>query len=293
MSAEQTHAVEDAEPHRGRLFGLAYRMLGSVADAEDVVQETFLRWARADRETIDNPAGWLTTVCSRLCLDRLRSARRQREEYVGPWLPEPLITEGTDASATVLEHESLTLAFLVVLDTLSPPERVAFLLHDVFGHPHDAIARMLGRSPAAVRQLASRARRRVRDARVPAPVPRGEGEALVDAFVTATAGGDLDRLLELLAPDVEMTSDGGGAVAAARRPVTGAQAVARFLLGLGRRADDSYALRSTRVNGAPGLVILRDGRPDSVFALTAADGRVTQIHVVRNPDKLRGVDARP
>ncbi len=293
MSDARPPAAEEVEPHRRRLFGLAYRMLGSAAEAEDVVQETFLRWASADRATVDNPAGWLTTVCSRLCVDRLRSAHRRREEYVGPWLPEPLITEEADAADSVLEHESLTLAFLVVLDTLTPPERVAFLLHDVFGHPHDEIAQMLGRSTASVRQLASRARRRVREARVPTPVPRDEGEALVDAFVTATAGGDLDRLLELLAPDVEMTSDGGGVVSAARRPVTGAAAVARFLLGLGRRADESYELRPTRVNGAPGLVVLRDGRPDSVFALTAADGRVTQIHVVRNPDKLRGVDVRP
>ena len=293
MSTAGPHAVEEAEPHRQRLFGLAYRMLGSAAEAEDVVQETFLRWASVDRANVDNPAGWLTTVCSRLCVDRLRSAHRRREEYVGPWLPEPLLTAEADASATVLEHESLTLAFLVVLDTLTPPERVAFLLHDVFGHPHDEIATMLDRSPAAVRQLASRARRRIRDAQVPAPVSRDEGEALVDAFLTATAGGDLERLLGLLAPDVEMTSDGGGVVSAARRPVRGAEAVARFLLGLGRRADERYELRLTRVNGAPGLVVVHDGRPDSVFALTATQGRVTQIHVVRNPDKLRGVYLRP
>jgi RNA polymerase sigma-70 factor, ECF subfamily len=282
----------DVEQHRGRLFGLAYRMLGSATAAEDVVQETFLRWHGTDPATVENPAGWLTTVCSRLCLDQLRSARHQRESYVGPWLPEPLLTED-DPADSVLDHESLTLAFLVVLDSLSPPERVAFLLHDVFGHPHDEIATVLGRSPAAVRQLASRARRRVREAQLPDPVSRDDGERLVAAFVEATLGGDLDTLVRLLAPDVELTSDGGGIVAAARRPVHGAERVARFLLGLARQAEDGDELVTTWVNGAPGLVILRQGRPDTVFALAAEAGRVTQIHAVRNPDKLTAVDVRP
>ena len=282
----------DVEQHRGRLFGLAYRMLGSATEAEDVVQETFLRWHGTDPATVENPAGWLTTVCSRLCLDRLRSARHRRESYVGPWLPEPLLTED-DPAERVVDHESLTLAFLVVLDSLTPPERVAFLLHDVFGHPHEEIATVLSRSPAAVRQLASRARRRVREAQVPHPVPRDDGERLVDAFVSATLGGDLDTLLRLLAPDVEMTSDGGGLVSAARRPVQGADRVARFLLGLARQAEEGDELITTWVNGAPGLIIRRQGRTDTVFALTVADGRVTQIHAIRNPDKLTAVDVRP
>lgn len=275
--------------HRDRLFGLAYRMLGSAAEAEDVVQETFERWAATDPATVEDPGAWLTTVCARRGLDRLRSAQRRREEYVGPWLPEPLLTGDDDPAETALEHESLTLAFLVVLEDLRPAERVVFLLHDVFGHPHAEIAAMLDRSPEAVRQLASRARGRIRKTTPARPVEQQQGEAIVEAFLEATAGGELDQLLRLLAPEVVLTSDGGGVAPAARHPVRGADAVARFLLGIARQADESYELVPASINGGPGLLVFRHGEIDTVFSLTAVDGRVTEIRAVRNPAKLTAI----
>lgn len=280
------HDVDDlVAAHHGRLFGLAYRMLGIVADAEDVVQEAFTRLAAAG--DVDDPAAWLTTVVANLSIDQLRSARRQRETYVGAWLPEPLLTEDLDPADVVGATETLTLAFLVVLERLSPLERAVFLLHDVFGYPHDAIAAMLGRSHAAVRQVASRARRHVR-----ADAPRYEVDAdrrraAAEAFVAAVAGGDIDALVDVLAPEVVLTSDGGGKASAARRPLQGPDRVARFLLGLASQAaTGGWDLSFTEVNREPGLVVTRAGAVEAVFNLHVVDGRVAAIHAVRNPDKL-------
>lgn len=272
--------------HRDRLVGLAYRILGQITEAEDAVQETFVRWSEADRATIDNPGGWLTTVCTRICLDRLRSAVNRRETYVGPWLPEPVRTDDLDLSDATAMGESLTLAFLVVLESLSPLERVAFLLHEVFGYGHGELATMLDRSPAAVRQLVSRARRNVAARR-----PRFEPDAArrweaAESFLSVAAGGSLEELVTLLAPEVVFTSDGGGLVSAARRPVVGAEKVARFVQGLIRQAPADLQVLRTEINGMPGLLAVRDGRPDTVIVLDVAGGLISAVHAIRNPQKL-------
>lgn len=279
---------ESIEAERPRLFGLAYRMLGTVAEAEDAVQEGFARLAATD--DVDEPAAWLTTVVTNICIDRLRSARHQRETYVGPWLPEPLLTEDRDPSDVVDMAESLTLAFLVVLERLSPVERAVFLLHDVFGHPHEDVARMLGRSHAAVRKLASRARSHLDDNEVRYEQDAERRMQVTGAFLAACDGADLDGLLQVLAPDVVFTSDGGGVVSASRRPVHGADRVARFVLGLARQGRaGGWTVVPTEVNGQPGIVGVRDGQVDTVLALHVRDGRVTEIHGIRNPAKLAAV----
>lgn len=276
------------EEHRGRLFGIAYRMLGSAADAEDAVQEAFTRLAATG--DVDDPAAWLTTVVTNIAIDHLRSARRRRETYVGPWLPEPLLTDSDDPSDTAETADSLTLAFLTVLERLSPTERAVFLLHDVFGYPHQQIAGMLDRSHAAVRKLASRARSRLEEDR-----PRYEHDAdrrqeVADAFMAATAGDDLDRLMELLAPDVVFTSDGGGIASAARRPVHGPDRVARFLLGTVRQArDGDWSLVPVEINGQPGFVAKHHDEVDTAMALHISHGHIEAIHTIRNPNKLNTI----
>lgn len=280
--------IEVVAADRARLFGIAYRMLGSVTEAEDVVQEGFARLTAAT--DVRDPAAWLTRVVTNLAIDRLRSAQRQRETYVGPWLPEPLLTEDHDPADVVGTAESLTLAFLVVLERLSPLQRAVFLLHDVFGYRHDEVAGMLDRTPAAVRQLASRARAQLADHRTEVAAPAPPGEAITRAFLAACEGGDLGQLLDLLAPDVVLTSDGGGVVSAARRPLLGADAVARFLVGLTRlgRGGD-WEVRGTEVNAEPAIVVGRAGSVEGVFVLHLADDLVAAIHVVRNPRKLDAV----
>ena len=286
-------AAEDlVEDHRGRLFAMAYRMLGQVAEAEDAVQEAFLRWADADQDKIDNPGGWLTTVVSRICLDRLKSAQRQREKYVGPWLPEPLLTDDQDPADAAGMADSLSLAFLVVLENLSPVERAAFLLHDVFGYTHTEVAAMLERSPTSVRQLVSRARGHLSQRR-----PRYEHDtvrraAVANEFLAAADGADLDRLMAVLAPDVTFVADGGGLVAASRHPLHGHRRVSQAIVGFSRRRPPGITLDVRSVNGTAGIVITRDdGTPDSVWILDIADKQVATIHVVRNPEKLRAFGA--
>ncbi len=281
--------MEQAE--RDRLFGLAYRLLGRAGEAEDAVQETFLRWAAADRAAIENPAAWLTTVCTRVSLDVLRSARWRRERYAGPWLPEPVLTGGEPDDPAVLA-ESLSMAFLVVLESLSPLERVAFVLHDIFGYSYDEVAATLERSPAAVRQLATRSRRHLaeRPSRFEPDLRRGE--AVRDAFLDACMGADVDRLLELLAPEVTFVADSGGVVSAPRQPVQGADRVARLLLGLAARVPPGTDLRRVEVNAMPGIVAVVDGRIDTVISLDVVAGRIATVNVVRNPEKLRTVSAR-
>jgi RNA polymerase sigma-70 factor (ECF subfamily) len=273
---------------RPRLLGLAYRMLGSLADAEDVVQDAWLRWAGTDRDVVDNPAAWLTTTTTRLALDRIRAVSRRREDYVGPWLPEPVALADGDPEAAAELAESLTLGFLVVLESLSGVERAVFLLADVFGEPYSAIAEAVGKTEDNCRQIASRARRKVRAARPPDVAPAGP-DVLVQ-LMAATSDGDVDTVLALLDTDVVLLSDGGAERRAARRPVVGSQRVARFLLNLAHRLSDAVAeLRS--VNGESVVVFHLGGDDLVVFGADVRDGRVVAIHAQRNPAKLTHVDA--
>ncbi len=285
-------AVFEAE--RPRLHGLAYRMLGSLADADDVVQETAIRWQRLGddgRSAIERPAAWLTTVCSRLALDQLSSARRRREIYVGPWLPEPVLTDvaaSGDPADDVERAETLTLGFLVVLDRLAPVERAVFLLADVFGESFADIAQAVGRSEEACRQIASRARRRVRDERrVAASTGSGDREQLFHAFLAACLAGDVDALRDLLLDDVVLVSDGGADVRAARHPIVGIHRVTRFVVGLAQRTPPDAAMELHEINHEPGMVVLRDGRPWMVMAVEIRDDRIAAVRMVLNPDKLR------
>ncbi len=286
-SPELTQAFE---AHRPRLVRLAYATLGSVAEAEDCVQEAWLRLhGIPDPGAIRDLGAWLTTVVSRLALDALGSARARRERYVGPWLPEPLVqdTAVPDPAERVSLDESVSMALLVVLERLSASERTAFVLHDVFGLAFGEIADIVSRSPAAVRQLASRARRRVAAGRPRFPPTQGEQQELVSAFVSACGDGDLERLVGLLDPDVVWRSDGGGKVPAAVRSTAGAERVARMLLAFAQRPVRSSSL--VLVNGAPGLVLRDGGGVLTVIAFTVDAGRIVALDVMRNPDKLTGV----
>ncbi|GGN99598.1 RNA polymerase sigma factor SigJ [Microbispora bryophytorum] len=284
---------------RRRLINLAYRLLGSLADAEDVVQETYARWyamSRQRQEAVESPGGWLTTVASRICLDLLGSARARRERYVGEWIPEPLPEPAewiggrpggatADPADRVTLDESVSMAFLVVLDSMTPAERVAFVLHDVFRYSFTEVAEIVGRTPAACRQLASSARRRIRDAQAPAtPVARRAG--IVRDFKQAWEAKDIDALIGLLAPDAVATGDGGGFVGAVPHPVEGAERIARFFMDRAS-AVPSVTVRECTVNGQPGLVARQDGVTVSVMAFDIADDRITHIWAVLNPDKLR------
>ena len=277
--------------NRGRLFGIAYRMLGQVGDAEDAVQETFIRWTQADQSQIDNPAGWLTTVLTRICLDRLKSAQRQRETYVGPWLPEPLVTDDLDPADIAGTSDSITLAFLVVLERLSPAERAVFLLHDVFGYTHAEIASMLERSPAAVRQLASRARAHLDDHQPRYEPDVAQRQAVAEEFMAATVGGELERLMQVLAPDVTFTSDGGGVVQAIRHPQQGAERVAGLLRAFASLRTPEHRVRRVEANGMPGFLLAERGEVHSLWTLHVVGNHIAAIHVVRNPDKLRRLSA--
>lgn len=283
---------------RRRLTNLAYRLLGSLADAEDVVQEACARWyamSPAQREAVDSPGAWLTTVASRICLDLLGSARARRERYVGEWIPEPLPdrTEWTggrpgagtvDPADRVTLDESVNMAFLVVLDAMTPAERVAFVLHDVFRYPFPEVAEIVGRTPAACRQLAASARRRVRTAR-PDAIPAARRAGVVRAFKQAWEARDIDALIGLLAPDATATGDGGGLVTAALHPVEGADQVARFFAERPTAAPGMTLVERT-VNGQPGLVAQRDGVTVSVMAFEVTGDRITHIWAVLNPEKL-------
>lgn len=289
------------EAERPRLTGLAYRLLGSLSDAEDVVQEAWFRWARADRDEIDNPAAWLTTVVGRLGLDRLRSRQRDRAEYVGPWLPEPLVESvaaraadpAGDPQAHAETADSLTTAFLVLLEQLTPTERLVVLLADVFDEPFSSIAPIVGKSEAATRQLAVRARRKVRrpeGGSTPTRPPLAEQLRAAESFVVAVAMGDRDAVLGLVAPDVVLVSDGGAARHAARRPVVGPDRVARFMINIAKRLVAGATFELCVVNGSPGLLVRVDDRPDFVAAFDVGAAGLRAINVVTNLDKLVAVD---
>jgi RNA polymerase sigma factor (sigma-70 family) len=280
--------AEQFEHHRAHLRSVAYRMLGSVSEAEDAVQESWLRLSRTDTSVVENLGGWLTTVVARVSLDMLRMRKLRHEDYVGSWLPEPLVDEtAEDPEHEAVLADSVGLALLVVLDTLTPAERLAFVLHDMFGMSFDEIAPVVERTPTAARQLASRARRRVRGA---APVPDpdlAQQRRVVDAFLAASRAGDFGALLEVLDPDVVFRIDAGGVAPRARPPVVGAEAVARQVLARGSRL--APFARPAIVNGGAGAVVLVDGRPFAVVGFTVSNGRIAAIDLVADPAKLRGL----
>lgn len=279
-------STREFEAERPRLLGLAYRITGTFADAEDVVQEVWLRWQSADRGTIERPAAWLTTVTSRAALDRLRAGQRRREEYVGPWLPEPIRVEATPGPEHAAElAESLTLGFLTVLERLEPVERVVFLLADVFREPFREIAAAVGRSEAACRQVASRARQRVRDARRARP-ERSPDQRVVLDLVAAVVAGDVDRTIALLDADAVLTSDGGANRRAARQPVVTAPRVARFLVNTVRRLRPDAEVHRALVNGEPAVIVGRLARPFHLVVFEAHGPVVSAVRIVVNPDKL-------
>lgn len=291
------NAAASFEPHRRRLLGLAYRMLGSMADAEDTVQEAYLRWHATDREKVSDAKAFLMTTTTRICIDILTSARTRREEYVGPWLPEPVVDEASLAPDSHTElAEDLSIALLLTLERLSPLERAAFLLHDIFDFSFSEVAAMLERSEAACRQLAVRARVRVRTVRprgaTSPPVHPGEFDAkhtqLVSAFLAATRLGDLNALMQLLAHNVRVMTDGGGKVAAALNVLEGVDRAARFLIGAARKGwREDFAIRLTTLNGLPGVIVIGPEGPVQTAAFEIEEDLIRALYVVRNPDKLR------
>jgi RNA polymerase sigma-70 factor (ECF subfamily) len=291
-----TDTVTDVfEQHRPVLLGVAYRVLGRVADAEDVVQDAWLRWSGGDRSGVREPRGYLVRVTTRLAIDRLRRIKARGETYVGPWLPEPYVTDFgetvPDAAERAVLADSVSLAVLVVMESLSPLERAVFVLREAFGYPYADIAAMLDREEPAVRQLAGRARRHVEERRPRYEVDPAQRRDLTERFLAAAAGGDLEALLELLAPDVSLIGDSGGKSRAPLRVLHGADKVGRFLLGAARKGVPDFSCRLLETNGGPALLALSGGRPDSVFQLDVAEGRIRTVYIIRNPDKLRSLAA--
>jgi RNA polymerase sigma-70 factor (TIGR02957 family) len=272
--------------HRNLLFTVAYEMLGSAADAEDVLQETWLRWADADRVEVRDERAYLVRITTRLSLNRMRTVARRREAYVGPWLPEPLLTT-PDVAEDVELADSVSTAMLLVLETLSPTERAVFVLREVFDLPYDEIAAAVDKSPAAVRQVAHRAREHVEARRPRAAVTARERDEVIARFLGAAATGDLQALMDVLAPDVVLLTDGGGVKKAALRPIHGRDKVTRFLEAV---MPDGFVADAVVVNGSPALRIAVDGEVDAVASLLVEDGRVTGLYVVRNPAKLARLD---
>ncbi|MEV6646564.1 RNA polymerase sigma-70 factor [Amycolatopsis sp. NPDC051371] len=284
------NATEAFVAHRNLLFTVAYEMLGSAADAEDVLQETWLRWADIDLGQVRDQRAYLVRITTRLSLNRLRTVKRRREAYVGPWLPEPLLT-APDVAEDVELAESVSMALMLVLETLSPTERAVFVLREVFDFGYDEIATAVGKTPAAVRQIAHRARKHV-DARRPREtVSARETRAALESFRRAMETRDLQGLLDVLAPDVVLVSDGGGVKQAALRPVTSAGKVVRFMLGGIGRTEAQLTSAPTIVNGNPALVLHLDGELDGVMAVRVEGGRITGLYYVRNPEKLTRVES--
>lgn len=286
-----TESVDAFEAHRSRLIGLGYRMLGTVAEAEDLVQETYLRWHRAAREEIREPGAWLSTTMARLCIDGLRARKTRREAYVGPWLPEPWRTDAPEPDETSAQLEladDLSVAFLLLLERLGPDERAAFLLHDIFDAGYDDIAASLGKSEGAVRQLVSRARTRVAQDRRRFRATRNEQRDLARRFIEAVAARDEDTLLALFKPDATLVSDGGGKALAALRPIYGADKIVRFFAGITKdQRPEDFVFEECWLNHAPAILIRQlDGAPFSTLSFEVDDGRIAAIYTMRNPDKL-------
>ena len=274
--------------HRNLLFTIAYQILGSAADAEDVLQETWLRWVKVDRPRVLDQRAFLVRITTRLALDRLRSLKRRKESYIGPWLPEPLLTT-PDVADDVELANSVSMAIMLVLETLSPTERAVFVLREVFCVDYDEIAAAVDKTPAAVRQIAHRAREHVEARRPRAVVSPTEARAAVESFRQALETGDFESLLKVLAPDVVLVTDGGGIRQAALRPIAGAEKVVRFVTGGLRKAGVSLAAGRTVINGSPALLLSVDGQLDGVLAMRVEHARVTGIYYIGNPEKLSRV----
>jgi RNA polymerase sigma-70 factor (ECF subfamily) len=293
MMDNDARLTEEWQSHHGFLLDIAYRLLGSYGDAEDMVQEAFTKLLRTDLDPIEDVRAWLVVVVSRLCLDQLRSARIRRESYVGPWFPEPLVQSdkmAVDPAEMVTLDESVRLALLIVLERMSPAERVVFVLHDVFEFPFERVAPMVGRSPAACRQLASRARRRIQDeaGSVRFAIDPEEQRRVIDAFIAACAGGELDTLLPLLDPTVIGWADVGGTLTAVSQPNVGRERVAQGVMRFFGAASGT-TLMASNVNGEPGIIAIRDGAVVGVLALTVKAGAITRVYVVADPRKLAHV----
>jgi RNA polymerase sigma-70 factor, ECF subfamily len=275
------------EEHRPALARLAYRMLGSLADADDILQEAYLRWTREDRAAVDSPRAYLASVVTRLCIDQRQTLDARKMNYVGPWLPEPVVEHGAIDPAGRLEvAESVSMALLVVLESLSPVERAAYLLRRVFDYGYDEISAILGKSEANCRQLVSRAEERVHERRPRFEAEPDEAERLTGAFLRACSTGDLEGLVSLLATDAVLYSDSGGKATAALVPIRGADRIARLFLGIVKKAPKDLEVRQVRVNGQPGIMAVVDGKVVQVMTFDIVDGRIATGFVVRNPDKL-------
>jgi RNA polymerase sigma-70 factor (ECF subfamily) len=289
MSSHRTDAATALfVAHRNLLFTVAYEMLGSAADAEDVLQETWLRWSTVDQAEVREPRAYLVRIATRLALNRLRSAQRRREAYVGPWLPAPLLTSPDVAEDAELA-ESVSLALMVVLETLGPTERAVFVLREIFGFEFDEIAATVEKTPATVRQIAHRARQHVEARRPRVSVSADEARTALAAFRVAVETGDVQAMLDVLAPDVVLISDGGGVKQAALRPILGADKVTRFIAGAIAKAGVAVTSEATVVNGNPALALSVDGELDGVLAARVQDGRIVGLYFVRNPQKLTRV----
>jgi RNA polymerase sigma-70 factor (TIGR02957 family) len=277
------------DQHRRRLVGVAYRVLGRVSDAEDVVQDAWLRWSEVDPAGVADPEAYLVRVTTRLAIDRLRSAQVRRESYVGPWLPEPMLTSADVADDVVLA-DSVSTAMLVVLETLSPLERAVFVLREAFGYSHAEIAEIVGRTETAVRQTARRARDHVDERRQRYDTDQTTRRKVTEGFLAACVGGDMDGLMGLLAPEVAMVSDGGGLAPAPRKAIHGMELVARALVTFAGRMPPDPSTHLVQINGGPGIVVRSGGTPVAAISLHLVDGRVQTIHLVSNPEKLTGLD---
>ncbi len=283
------------EEHRPVLLGVAYRMLGRVADAEDVVQEAWLRWSGADRSEVREPRGYLVRITTRLAIDRLRQVKARGETYVGPWLPEPYVTDFADtvpdAADRAVLADSVSLAVLVVLESLSPLERAVFVLREAFGYPFADIAAMLDRSEPAVRQLGGRARKHVEERRPRYDVDPAQRRDLTERFLAAAGEGDIEGLMALLAPDVRLVGDSGGKAKAPVRVLQTADKVGRFIAGVAKNGGGvpDLSFRFLEVNGGPAVLVLSGDKPDSVLQLEVLDGRIQSVYIIRNPDKLRSL----
>ena len=275
--------------HRQRLWGVAYRVLGRVNDVEDVLQDTWLRWSRVNPDEIDDPEAYLVRIATRLAIDRLRSAQSRREVYVGPWLPEPVLT-GPDVADGVALADSVSTAMLLVLESLSPIERAVFVLREAFGYSYAEIGGFVGRSEPAVRQTARRAREHVDAHQVRYDTDQATRAAVTARFLDACAGGDLAKLMEVLAPDVTLVSDGGGLAPAPRKAIDGWELVARALLTFAGRMPEAPSTHIVDVNGGPGIVLCSAGVPAVAVSLHLVDGRIRMIHLVSNPEKLAGLN---
>jgi RNA polymerase sigma-70 factor (ECF subfamily) len=286
-----TSRLDEFEKHRVYLRGLAYRMTGSLADAEDLLQEAYLRYQNGDVGEVNNPRAYLSTLVTRLCLDQLKSARVRRETYVGPWLPEPVLDlAGVTSDETELAHD-VSFALLMALERLSPLERAAFLLHDVFGVDYEGVAEAMGKSSAACRKLAERARAHVRESRPRYRPSAEESTRVMQAFFTAVQSGDATALGAVLTEDAVLYSDGGGKVPAALKPVFGRDKVTRFFIGLARRMPASWKLHFAEINGLVGVVIEENDAPIQTTAFEFSNGAIRAIYTVRNPDKLKSISS--